>query len=183
MFIEFPYFTIGLSYLFFRVIHLLIEGADGSGKRYPSPGACLLYTLNYTTLISGPIQRYNEFAREQFASEPLDLGLRVVGARLERIIPGFFKVNVLAMLLLSVQDGALQELQHSFPSSKRVLLALLLVVLYPFFVFKFFGIHRHCCRCSAAHAGSPSGELRPFILSFLISEFLESMAHHPVDLA
>jgi alginate O-acetyltransferase complex protein AlgI len=138
LFIDFPYFTVGLSYIFFRVMHLLIEAADGDGMRYPSPGAYLLYTLNYTTLISGPIQRYNEFAKDQFASEPPDLGLRVVGPQLERIIRGFFKVNVLAMLLLSVQDRALQELQHSFPSSQRVLLAFLLAVLYPFFLYSNF---------------------------------------------
>jgi D-alanyl-lipoteichoic acid acyltransferase DltB (MBOAT superfamily) len=138
IFIDLPYFTVGLSYIFFRVMHLVIEAADGDGKRYPSPGAYLLYTLNYTTLISGPIQRYNEFARDQFASEPPDLGLRVVGAQLERIIRGFFKVNVLAMLLLSVQDGALQELQHSFPSSQRFLWAFLLAILYPCFLYSNF---------------------------------------------
>jgi D-alanyl-lipoteichoic acid acyltransferase DltB (MBOAT superfamily) len=138
IFINFSYFTVGLSYIFFRVLHLIIEAADGDGKRYPSPGAYLIYTLNYTTLISGPIQRYNEFARDQFASEPPDLGLRVVGPQLERIIRGFFKVNVFAMLLLSVQDAALQELQRSFPSSQRFLWAFLLAVLYPFFLYSNF---------------------------------------------
>jgi D-alanyl-lipoteichoic acid acyltransferase DltB (MBOAT superfamily) len=135
IFIGFPYFTVGLSYVFFRVLHLLIEAADGDGKEHISPGAYLLYTLNFTTLISGPIQRYNEFARDQFAPEPPALGPRVIGLQLERIIRGFFKVNVLAMLLLSAQEGALQELQHSFPSSQKFLPALLLAVVYPFFLY------------------------------------------------
>jgi alginate O-acetyltransferase complex protein AlgI len=138
IFIGFPYFTVGLSYIFFRVMHLLIEAADGSGKRYISPGAYLLYTLNFTTLISGPIQRYSEFTRDQFASEPLELGPRVVGLQFERIIRGFFKVNVLAMPFLWVQDGALQDLQHSFPSSQRLLSAFLLAVVYPFFLYSNF---------------------------------------------
>jgi D-alanyl-lipoteichoic acid acyltransferase DltB (MBOAT superfamily) len=137
-FIDFPYFTVGLSYIFFRVMHLLIEAADGDGKRYPSPEAYLLYTLNFTTFISGPIQFYDEFARDQFASDPPDLGLRIVASQLERIIRGFFKVNVLAMVLLSVQDEALQELQHSFSSSQRYSLAFLLAVLYPFFLYSNF---------------------------------------------
>jgi len=133
--IGFPYFTIGLSYIFFRVLHLLIETADGDGMQHISPGAYLLYTLNFTTLISGPIQRYNEFARDQFATQPLVLGPRVIGLQLERIIRGFFKVNVLAMLLLSAQGGALQELQYSFPSSQKFLSAFLLAVVYPFFLY------------------------------------------------
>jgi D-alanyl-lipoteichoic acid acyltransferase DltB (MBOAT superfamily) len=135
IFIGFPYFTIGLSYIFFRVLHLLIETADGDGKQHISPGAYLLYTLNFTTLISGPIQRYNEFARDQFATQPLALGPRVIGLQLERIVRGFFKVNVLAMLLLSAQEGALEELQHSLSSSQKFLSAFLLAVVYPFFLY------------------------------------------------
>jgi D-alanyl-lipoteichoic acid acyltransferase DltB (MBOAT superfamily) len=138
IFIDFPYFTVGLSYIFFRVMHLLIELADGNENKRLSLGAYLLYTLNFTTLISGPIQRYDEFARDQFALEPVELGPRIVGLQLERIIRGFFKVNVLAMLLLSVQDGALQELQHSSSSSQRFLSALLLAVVYPFFLYSNF---------------------------------------------
>ena len=59
-----PYFTIGLSYIFFRVLHLLIETADGNEKPQVGPIGYLLYTLNFTTLVSGPIQPYSEFARD-----------------------------------------------------------------------------------------------------------------------
>jgi alginate O-acetyltransferase complex protein AlgI len=97
IFINHPYFTLGLSYIFFRVLHLLIEAGNLDEKRRIGPGAYLLYTLNFTTLISGSIQRYDEFARDQFASDPIALGPRVVGRQLERIVLGFFKVNVLAM--------------------------------------------------------------------------------------
>lgn len=135
IFISSPYFTIGLSYIFFRVLHLLIEMADGGGNQSIEPEAYLLYTLNFTTLISGPIQRYNEFAQDQFAAQPLMLGPRIVGLQLERIVRGFFKVNVLAMLLLSAQEGALQDLQHSLSSSQKFLSALLLAVVYPFFLY------------------------------------------------
>jgi alginate O-acetyltransferase complex protein AlgI len=134
IFINYPYFTVGLSYIFFRVMHLLIETAEAGGKSHIGAGAYLLYTLNFTTLISGPIQRYNEFAADQFASEPLHLGQPVIGLQLERIVRGFFKVNVLAPLLLSVQDAALEKLQNSTPSQTFVS-ALLLAVLYPFFLY------------------------------------------------
>lgn len=67
IFIHSPYFTVGFSYIFFRVLHLLIETGAGEEKRSIGLGAYLLYTLNFTTLVSGPIQRYDEFARDQFA--------------------------------------------------------------------------------------------------------------------
>ena len=81
-FLRYPYFTLGLSYIFFRVLHLLIEAGDSREKKHVGVGAYLLYTLNFTTLVSGPIQRYDEFARDQFAEEPIVLGPRTVGLQL-----------------------------------------------------------------------------------------------------
>ena len=52
-FLHFPYFTLGLSYIFFRVLHLLIEAGEGAGteeKRHIGFLPYLLYTLNFTTL-------------------------------------------------------------------------------------------------------------------------------------
>jgi D-alanyl-lipoteichoic acid acyltransferase DltB (MBOAT superfamily) len=135
-FLHSPYFTLGISYIFFRVLHLLIETGDGGEKRRVGVGAYLLYTLNFTTLVSGPIQRYDAFARDQFASEPLPLGPRVVGLQLERIIRGFFKVNVLAPLLYAVHEDALVQVTHPFsPLSLKIYAAFKLTVVYPFFLY------------------------------------------------
>jgi alginate O-acetyltransferase complex protein AlgI len=135
MLIDFPYFTLGLSYIFFRLLHLLIEAADGGATRCIGPGAYLLYTLNFTTFVSGPIQRYEEFAADQFAFEPIALGPRVLGLQMERIIVGFFKVNVLAIVLLAVQEEALAQIQHSPPSFENCSAGFLLAVIYPFFLY------------------------------------------------
>jgi D-alanyl-lipoteichoic acid acyltransferase DltB (MBOAT superfamily) len=135
VFLHFPYFTLGLSYIFFRVLHLLIETGDGDEKRHIGPGAYLLYTLNFTTLISGPIQRYDEFARDQFASEPIPLGPRVIGLQIERIIRGFFKVNVLAMLFDMARVGALEQMSQPLPPSLKLYAAFKLAVVYPFFLY------------------------------------------------
>jgi len=43
------------------------------------------------------------------------LGPRTVGLQLERIIRGFFKVNVLAMLLHALQEDALAQMVPSYP--------------------------------------------------------------------
>jgi len=135
IFIQHPYFTLGLSYIFFRVLHLLIETGDANEKQRVGLGAYLLYTLNFTTLISGPIQRYDEFARDQFASEPIALGPRVVGLQLERIVRGFFKVAVLSMLFRMVQEDALAQLHKPSPLSLKLFAAFQLAVVYPFFLY------------------------------------------------
>ena len=137
-FLHFPYFTLGLSYIFFRVLHLLIEAgedAGAEGKQRIGIFPYLLYTLNFTTLISGPIQRYDEFARDQFAAEPLPLGPAVIGLQLERVIRGFFKVNVLAMLLHRLQENGLEQLTQPFPIEHKLLAAILLIVAYPLFLY------------------------------------------------
>ena len=53
-FLRYSYFTLGLSYIFFRVSHLLIERGDGDQKRHIALGDYLLYTLNFTTFVSAP---------------------------------------------------------------------------------------------------------------------------------
>jgi D-alanyl-lipoteichoic acid acyltransferase DltB (MBOAT superfamily) len=131
--LHFSYFTLGLSYIFFRVLHLLIEA--GEGHRRISLGAYLLYTLNFTTLVSGPIQRYDEFARDQFAEAPIPLGPRVVGRQLERIVYGFFKVNVLAMLLHAAQQDALADLALPLPPLQKFYAAIRLTALFPLFLY------------------------------------------------
>jgi D-alanyl-lipoteichoic acid acyltransferase DltB (MBOAT superfamily) len=137
-FLHFPYFTLGLSYIFFRVLHLLIEAGQGPGteeKRHIGFLPYLLYTLNFTTLISGPIQRYDEFARDQFAVHPLPLGSAVIGLQLERIIRGFFKVNVLAMLLHTMHQNGLEQLTQPVPIEHRMFAAIQLTVAYPLFLY------------------------------------------------
>jgi D-alanyl-lipoteichoic acid acyltransferase DltB (MBOAT superfamily) len=135
IFLHFPYFTLGLSYIFFRVLHLLIEAGDGNEKGKVGPFAYLLYTLNFTTLVSGPIQRYDEFAHDQFAREPIALGLRTIGLQLERIVRGFFKVNVLAMLLSAVHEDAILQMTQPVRAGLKLYAALQLVIVYPAFLY------------------------------------------------
>jgi D-alanyl-lipoteichoic acid acyltransferase DltB (MBOAT superfamily) len=135
IFIHAPYFTLGLSYIFFRVLHLVIETGDGGEQRRIGLRAYLVYTLNFTTFVSGPIQRYDEFAADQFATNPISLGPRVVGLQLERIIRGFFKVNVLAMLLHAFQDDAINQLAQPLSIEFKIWAAFRVAVLYPLFLY------------------------------------------------
>ncbi len=129
------YFTIGLSYIFFRVLQLLIESDRSSKQPRIDFRAYLLYTLNFTTLVSGPIQSYDEFARDQFAEQPIPLDIRVVGMQIERIIRGFFKVNVLAMLLNFWREDAYIQLTQPMPPGFKLYAAFRLVIIYPIFLY------------------------------------------------
>jgi alginate O-acetyltransferase complex protein AlgI len=140
IFLDRPYFVLGLSYIFFRVLHLIIETAEEPKKWRIGPGTYLLYLFNFTTFLSGPIQRYDEFAQDQFvqdqfAGEPIPLGARVVGAQLERIVRGFFKVNVLAMLLHEAQGSALAQIFAPLPVEPRMVAAGRLAILFPLFLY------------------------------------------------
>ena len=134
-FIRFPYLTLGLSYIFFRVLHLLIEAGDRSERPRIGLGAYLLYTLNFTTFVAGPIQRYDDFARDQFAEDPISLGPRVIGRQIERIIRGFFKVNVLAMLFNMVYVDALAQMSQPLSAPLKMYAACRLTVCYPLFLY------------------------------------------------
>ncbi len=129
------YFTLGLSYIFFRVLHLIIETGDAIDKPKVGLFEYLLYTLNFTTLVSGPIQRYEDFARDQFAREPPSLGPRVIGLQLERIVRGFFKVNVLAMLFDAIRLDALAEMSYSLPPGMKFYAGFRLAIAYPLFLY------------------------------------------------
>jgi alginate O-acetyltransferase complex protein AlgI len=63
LFLTFPYLTVGLSYILFRILHLII---DRSGEQDEPPvtlARYLAYLVNFTTLVSGPIQRYSDLRR------------------------------------------------------------------------------------------------------------------------
>ena len=135
MFLHFLYFSLGLSYILFRVLHLLVEAAESTEPRQISLGAYLLYTLNFTTFVSGPIQRYNDFARDQFSDQPIPLGPGEIGIQLERIVRGFFKVNVLAMILNAVQVDTLVQLSQPLPRILLMLAAFRFIVVYPIFLY------------------------------------------------
>ena len=97
--------------------------------------AYLLYTVNFTTFISGPIQRYDEFARDQFTDQPIALGPRVIGLQMERIVSGFFKVHVLAMLFHMVQNDALAQISQPLPAHIKLFAAFRLIVASPLFIY------------------------------------------------
>lgn len=137
LFLHHPYVTLGLSYILFRVLQLIIDAHSRSATLLGkiSLVSYLNFTLNFTTLVSGPIQRYNQFASMQLAPVPLPLNLPVAGQALHRIIVGFFKVNVLSPLLLLIHTSALHSLPSAHAGAGRVLPVIAAVAVYPFYIY------------------------------------------------
>jgi alginate O-acetyltransferase complex protein AlgI len=137
LFLRAPYVTLGFSYIFFRVLHLIIDSRapHTTLPRNISPVSYLNYTLNFTTLVAGPIQRYNQFASTQLAAVPLPLDIFVAGEALERIIVGIFKVNVLSLFLLMIHSSALDSLATVHAVTGRVFATITLLAVYPFYLY------------------------------------------------
>src|ERR1700722_14850034 len=85
-FLPWPYVTLGLSYIFFRVLALVIDTAHGEFEKPISVIDYTNFTLNFPTLTAGPIQRYQEYLQSE---EPLTW--IKFGHACERIVLGLFR--------------------------------------------------------------------------------------------
>jgi D-alanyl-lipoteichoic acid acyltransferase DltB (MBOAT superfamily) len=132
--LPFAYTTIGLSYVFFRVLHLIIDVRQRVVAQPVRPLSYLNYTLNFTALVSGPIQLYEDYHRME-EQECLPLDVFVVGRSFERIIIGFFKVVFVSSLLLSWQKSEIASLPVDTPGLTRAVDFALIIALYPLYLY------------------------------------------------
>jgi alginate O-acetyltransferase complex protein AlgI len=132
--LHFSYVTLGMSYICFRMLHLLVDAKDRMLPRVRLL-AYLNYTLSFLTLVSGPIQRYEEFAATQLASEPPRLGLAEAGGAVERIAVGIFKVSLLSLLFLNLHEWGLARLMQAQTLIERITAGVLLAAAYPIFLY------------------------------------------------
>lgn len=131
--------AIGLSYVLFRLLHLIIDRGQGSG---PLPGLIphLHYALQCQSLASGPFQRYEDHEQALIAArqpEPL--------RDLTRMANGFIKAAVIAPLVKEFQASITPSLiggTVSAPAGGGLMVALLLasaIVWLAFLYFNFSG--------------------------------------------
>jgi D-alanyl-lipoteichoic acid acyltransferase DltB (MBOAT superfamily) len=86
--------TVGLSFLFFKIAHVLIEAKSGTlgeidGLSYVG------YCTNFTAFAMGPLQRFPDF-RDQWSARNQDLPLEHYLDAVIRILVGLVKAYVLA---------------------------------------------------------------------------------------
>jgi D-alanyl-lipoteichoic acid acyltransferase DltB (MBOAT superfamily) len=131
--LPFAYTAVGLSYVFFRVLHLVIDAGQGEGGERIGLVDYLNYTLSFPALVSGPIQLYCDYRAQEAAPQRLDLFS--VSRAGERIITGLFKVVVVSALLTKGQQAAIAQLAHAQPFAAKVVDCALIGAIYPLFLY------------------------------------------------
>jgi D-alanyl-lipoteichoic acid acyltransferase DltB (MBOAT superfamily) len=132
--ISFDYLTLGLSYMFFRVVQLLADIHEGDVPELISPQGYLSHNLNFLTLVSGPIQSYQDFTA-MFGAGRAPLDVFRVGEGLERIVRGLFKANVMAFVLFEAHRHALNGVFTAASACSRMEYATTVVICYPLFLY------------------------------------------------
>lgn len=96
--VEHPIAIIGLSYMLFRVLHLVVDAPAIGAKVTLTPLAYLTYVGAFWTLLAGPIQRYDAFLQGiGKPSQPEPHALLAAG---HRAVNGLIKAFVIAPLFL-----------------------------------------------------------------------------------
>jgi D-alanyl-lipoteichoic acid acyltransferase DltB (MBOAT superfamily) len=101
--LPFQYSTVGLSYILFRVLHLLVDVSQEAAS-LPSPLRFFNYTIFFPTFVSGPIQRYQDF-EAQLVEGPIKLTSEAMDRLLQRILTGFLLLLAVANPLKSETTG------------------------------------------------------------------------------
>lgn len=133
-----PIGIIGLSYILFRQIHVMVDCMEGQVERL-SLWDFFNYQLNVFTLSAGPIQRFQEFLESWNRLEPLPRSLHEVSLAWVRIFSGVIKSAGIGEVLLygyGKAYGRVIEMGARDPSFLSVLpWFALLFYLYPLYVF------------------------------------------------
>lgn len=109
----FIYVTTGLSYILFRILHLILDIQSGELKSTKiSFIEYFNYVFSFLTFTSGPIQRYQEFSRQISSNEYLsDPDLNVLNV-FERITKGFLKVVLFSAIFYSLHNACLTKISE-----------------------------------------------------------------------
>jgi D-alanyl-lipoteichoic acid acyltransferase DltB (MBOAT superfamily) len=95
--LPFVYAVVGLSYVLFRLLHLLIDAGNGDLPERVHPLDYFNYSCNFPCFVSGPIQRYEDFLGDRLRLRD-DPEPQSISPALGRIVTGFFKVTVASAL-------------------------------------------------------------------------------------
>jgi D-alanyl-lipoteichoic acid acyltransferase DltB (MBOAT superfamily) len=127
-----PVELVGLSYMTFKFIHMLIDQWQGQLAPF-NLWTYLNYQLSFFTITAGPIQRYNDFLRywEEMDLQPSDTRDSLL--LWIRILTGMIKVGVLGTYAESVFNSA--NRMHAVPTLSEALLCFYAYPVYLYFNF------------------------------------------------
>jgi D-alanyl-lipoteichoic acid acyltransferase DltB (MBOAT superfamily) len=125
----------GLSFLYFKMVHVVVDAASGTLDDL-SIGRYLNYCLNFTTVLMGPIQRYQDFSA-QWNRKAQSLSLESAADAANRVLRGLLKAFVLAPLISPyiLRSGLAIEQLSAFD---------LLLRIYSFYVFLYLDFSGYC---------------------------------------
>ena len=89
---------VGLSYMLFRQIHLMVDAAQGELRDF-DPWSYVVYQTSWLTLLAGPIQRYQDFRTDWTGTRPEPRRLTTQLRLWNRIMFGIIKIAALAPYL------------------------------------------------------------------------------------
>jgi D-alanyl-lipoteichoic acid acyltransferase DltB (MBOAT superfamily) len=115
---SFAFTVVGLSYILFRILHILIDVAQDSLPR-PSFIAYLNYIFFFLSLLSGPIQRYEDFAPQAEITPP-PLGWEEINNSAKRIVLGYLMVIVMGSVTNNFVEIAKQPFFDALGRGKIV---------------------------------------------------------------
>src|SRR5580700_2260840 len=127
-----PVELVGLSYMIFKFIHMLIDQWQGQLAPF-NLWTYLNYQLSFFTITAGPIQRYNDFLRywEEMDLQPSDTRESLL--LWIRILTGMIKVGVLGAYAETVFHSA--NRMHAVPTLSEALLCFYAYPVYLYFNF------------------------------------------------
>lgn len=116
--LPFVYSVVGLSYILFRVLHVVFDRHQGALARPPSFIDFINYTCFFPAFASGPIQRFEDFAQSFYGTGPQAerLTSRALVADLSRIVAGLFKIVIVSAAF----DGLFAETSSLYLSPARL---------------------------------------------------------------
>lgn len=124
---------IGLSYMLFKFIHVLVDAWQGQLEHY-TMFSYANYQLGFFSLVAGPIQRYNDFHRSWELMDPGPGDVIQILQAWNRLLTGFIKTGFLAAVALFLYDRA--NLNWGPQSSSRLILRfLVLFYSYAFYLY------------------------------------------------
>lgn len=132
-FLEHPLELVGLSYMTFKLIHMMVDLHQGQLPPF-SLASYVNYQIGFFSLIAGPIQRYrdfNAFWHRMDAGSDSHQGIE----QWNRILSGMIKLGILAFAARYTYNIARDELVRAAAAPKAMLSLLAVFYLYPVYVY------------------------------------------------
>jgi alginate O-acetyltransferase complex protein AlgI len=110
--LSFLYLQIGLSYILFRILQMVIDSAGGEKDARLGPLNYFNFTCNFLSFVSGPIQRSDDYLA-QLSQISREIDATLAFTAFHRIIIGFIKLAVVSAfanyLFAALSAGLLAE--------------------------------------------------------------------------